>query len=156
LKPSKTKWTKNSYWEWHSKQFRESLYILKFDPDKPPSRKNRRRTKPEKAMCEILQDLFIEYEIEYPIAFCRRWKYYDFKIGENILIEVDGDYIHGNSDVVENKSFLHKKNQKNDTEKNFIARVRGYKLLRFWESDLYNQPDYVKDNILDAVHNETR
>lgn len=71
---------------------------------------------------------------------------YDFKIsGKNILIEIDGDYWHCNP----NTKFAiptyvaQKKNLIQDEIKNKWCLDNNYKLLRFWESDINNNPDKV-------------
>jgi very-short-patch-repair endonuclease len=74
-------------------------------------------------------------------------KSYDFKIkNKKILIEIDGDYWHGGPGV---KKHFFKLNEVklNDELKNQIAQQKGYKLLRFWESDIYNQPEEMVKQI---------
>lgn len=71
---------------------------------------------------------------------------YDFKIsGKNILIEIDGDYWHCNP----NTKFAittyaaQKKNLISDEIKNKWCLDNGFKLLRFWESEIKNNPEKI-------------
>lgn len=120
----------------------------------PPNRKFTKRTGIEKEMMKILKDLHLEYEIEYPIWFADSWKLYDFRINPNILIEVDGDYFHGNpsKNIDKRKNFFILKNKKNDVLKNFVAKRNGYRLLRFWEDQIYNNKDEVINELLDNLN----
>jgi len=72
---------------------------------------------------------------------------YDFIIrGKRILIEVDGDYWHGNPDMYNldglngkkklNKIQLNKKER--DKEKEDWAISRGFKIIRIWEKEIHN------------------
>lgn len=54
-------------------------------------------------------------------------KYYDYKLGEKILIEYDGDYWHSRPDSI-----------KNDNLKNDLATKNGYILFRIKESESRN------------------
>lgn len=90
---------------------------------------------------KILDLLNIEYENQF------RFEGYlfDFKIKEkNILIEVDGDFFHCNPDVHgEPKYDIQENTINNDKNKNTIVETSEYKLLRFWENDINNNPDEV-------------
>lgn len=112
-------------------------------------RKRIKRTKPEKAMIKILEDLGIEdYEVEYSIYALKMYKVYDFKVGENLLIEVDGDFIHGNRESGIDFQFMHLKVKENDALKNVIAKSNGFNIIRFWQSTIENDPDLVKQKII--------
>ena len=102
-------------------------------------------------MMNILNELHIEFESEYPIYFCHTWKVYDMRIGDSILIEVDGDYWHGNPEKAKVSQFHLLKNKKNDLMKDFIAKKNGFNLLRFWESDVHNAKDLVVKRLLEAI-----
>ena len=123
--------------------------------DRPPNRKFRKKTGCEKAVMQILDEIFADYEDEYPIFFAGEWKVYDFRIGNTILIEVDGDHWHGNLDEDKDSGEIKKhyqlKNKKNDMLKNFIAKKRGFYLLRIWESDVFDNREETKGRILAAM-----
>jgi very-short-patch-repair endonuclease len=62
-------------------------------------------------------------------------KFYDFYIPEkHLLIEVDGIYWHGRN--IKNLNETQKRIRINDWTKNILARVSGYKLIRFWEDEI--------------------
>ena len=131
--------------------FNQKMNLIKQKAVPPPFRKFQEKTNPEKLMAKLLDSLYIEYEDEYAILFAREWKFYDFKIGDNILIEVDGDYWHTNPDSFKmNKSFK-KQNKRNDILKNFIAKKRGFILLRFWEKDINENIEQVAAKILETI-----
>lgn len=78
--------------------------------------------------------------------------FYDFYLPElNIVIEVDGDFWHcnPNSKYAEAKYDSQKKNIIRDKEKEQWLKDNGYKLLRFWESDINNNILEVKRILLE-------
>lgn len=92
-------------------------------------------SKPERIMQEILEANGIPYTYQHELSGF----FYDFIIqGTNILIEVDGDFWHckPGSPYEEPKMPEQIKNLANDKKKTAIAYANGYKLLRFWESDI--------------------
>jgi len=89
-----------------------------------------------------LDYLNIIYEYQYEIGK----KLYDFYIpSKNTLIEVDGDFYHCNPESTHNKpkykcQFLTIKNDKN---KNTYCEKNEIKLIRFWEKDINERPEWV-------------
>ncbi len=89
-----------------------------------------------------LDNLNIIYEYQYEIGK----KLYDFYIpSKNVLIEVDGDFYHCNPESTHNKpkykcQFLTIKNDKN---KNTYCEKNEIKLIRFWEKDINERPEWV-------------
>lgn len=110
--------------------------------------KKRKMNKLEKFVSYILDTNNIKYDYQYFIktkdGIC---KSYDFKIKDsNILLEIDGDYWHGGPNL--NKHFYKLEEVKqNDLLKDKLAYDKGFKLLRFWESDIYNQPNILINKI---------
>lgn len=98
----------------------------------------------------ILELLDIKYQ---KFLYAKEIKaFYDFYIPElNIVIEVDGDFWHcnPNSKHAEAKYKSQKKNQIRDKEKEQWLKDNGYKLLRFWESDINNNIIEVKRILLE-------
>lgn len=131
---------------------------------------DRHETLIEKKMRIFLESAGIyyvpQYAIECKIAGQRYFKTYDFFItGINrygvefaILIECDGDYFHARKyqegEVSRSKlSKLQRKNLRNDSLKNNIAKRRGFPLLRFFERDIKWNFDMVKQTIFDTIDN---
>ena len=122
----------------------------------PPNRKFKKRTWPEKETGNILHELNIAYEIEKPLEWMNTWKHFDIFIKDyGVLIEVDGDYWHGNvkSENV-NGLMIQMKNKQNDAIKNFVASKHGYKLLRIQEGQLKDDREGVKKIITDFIEKE--
>jgi very-short-patch-repair endonuclease len=59
---------------------------------------------------------------------------------KKIIIEWDGDYWHN---LEEQK--------KRDHKKDYYFRSRGYKVLRFWEKDVYETPEKIKQEIKNNI-----
>lgn len=119
----------------------------------PMNRRLKKRTWPEKETQNILEELGLKYEIEKPLQFKNGWKYYDIFLEEyGILIEVDGDYWHGNTMSKDKNSIMIQiKNKQNDAIKNFVAKNNDYMIIRIKENDLKENRDKVKDNILKEI-----
>jgi len=104
-------------------------------------------TKPERKMIEIMSSLGIEYEQQFLIQFKKtknsNWRHcYDFLIkNTNILVEVDGDYWHSKPETI-----------KRDNECELIADSLGYRVIRFKESEIYNNPETVSSILVNSIH----
>jgi len=99
---------------------------------------------PEKLMAEYLDELNLKYETEYPLDNF----HYDFYIKElNLLIEVDGDYWHGNPKFFNELDNIQRKNNGLDKVKNSVARQHDIRLIRFWEDDIKNNKHKIIDEI---------
>jgi len=119
------------------------------------TRKHKQRTLPEQLTQDLLEELSIEFEIEKSLQYKFSWKHYDIcLIDYPILIEVDGNYWHGEKKTVDKKMRLvHYKNKQNDAIKNWLAKKNGYKLIRIWENEIKDDRESVKQKILDTISN---
>lgn len=110
-------------------------------------------SKIEKKFKIILESCNIQF---YEQFYIRETKsLYDFKIkGKNILVEVDGDFWHCNPNTKFKKPTTEhqSKNLIKDGIKNEWCVNNNYKLLRFWESDINNRPEWVKEEILKNIN----
>lgn len=104
---------------------------------------NKEMNKIETTVYDYLNSLGVIFDYSPIIASYQ----YDFIIrGKRILIEVDGDYWHGNPDMYNldglngkkklNKIQLNKKER--DKEKEDWAISRGFKIIRIWEKEIHN------------------
>lgn len=85
-------------------------------------------TKPEEAMSFILTDLKLKYRFQVSID-----KYVvDFLVGKKLVVECDGDYWHSLP-----------ASKKNDKKKDCILKKLGYIVLRFSESQLKKNREFV-------------
>jgi very-short-patch-repair endonuclease len=106
-------------------------------------------TKPELKMKEILTELNIPFEHQFRLGNYL----YDFHLlNTNILIEVDRDYWHSNPKKYSKLSKQQKDKQQRDNKHNEIAKINGFILLRFWESDILKNEEEVKIELLNRVN----
>ena len=107
----------------------------------------RKMNKLESNVANILTENGIRYYFQFFITDNSVCKSYDFKIKNRpILIEVDGDYWHGGPGT---NSYYKKVDEirENDKIKNKIATQNGYKLFRFWESDIKKNPEILMETL---------
>jgi very-short-patch-repair endonuclease len=133
------RWSKPE--ERENQSHRRMQYIIKngFSP----------KSKLEEIFKDILEKEFLmkEHHDYYRQYYVRDIKaLFDFKIsGKNILIEVDGDYWHcnPNSQFKEPIYEAQKGNLIQDKIKEEWCLKNGFKLLRFWESDINTKPEEI-------------
>ena len=107
--------------------------------NKQASKMSNKLTWPEKKFVSMMKELGIICESQKIVG----QKIFDFYIpSKNMLIEVDGDYWHGNPEKYAEKNGMQRKNAKNDQFKDVLAKGYGYGIERVWENDL--KKNYVK------------
>ena len=123
--------------------------------DRPPQDRSKRdMSNLEQIFADMLDELNIEWEREKPLKYLQGYRYYDFHLVEHgILIEIDGAYWHGDSGKPSHVTMMAKKN---DYIKNFLAKKRGYELIRIKEKELLGNYDLVKENISLQVGKQIR
>lgn len=105
-------------------------------------------TKPELKMKDILNGLDIRFEHQFNLES----HIFDFHIlGTNIFIEVDGDYFHGNPKKYKNLNRFQEKVKERDLKKEFFVKNNNFILLRFWESDILDNTEFVINKIILAM-----
>lgn len=72
-------------------------------------------------------------------------------LGTNALIEVDGDYYHGNPKKFSKLSEKQQNQKQKDIKNEQLAKEKGYIVLRFWEDDILNNAEEVKNKLLEFV-----
>jgi very-short-patch-repair endonuclease len=98
-------------------------------------------SKPARKLFEFLKDKGYNVVLEHGCDFY----HIDIAIVEKqIAIEVDGDYWHGNKELYEEPSLIQINRQNNDKRKNTYLTNRGWKILRFWQTDLECKDGYEK------------
>lgn len=109
---------------------------------------HRKMNKLEALVAEQLDTAGILYHFQYFINEGGICKSYDFKIeGKPLIIEVDGDFWHGNplkSNHYEKVNDI----QENDRIKDEMARKRGIRVVRLWESDIKKDPSIVLKHVI--------
>jgi len=112
-----------------------SRHQLKVINSKEPKKKG---TKPELAFARLLEEYKIEYKFQFYVPWKKGWKkWYDFYLVDyNTLVEVDGIYWHGKDLKTSQLNEQQWNTRKNDRLKNYLAKKRGYKLIRIWSSEI--------------------
>lgn len=92
----------------------------------------------------FLDVLGLDYVYQFEAKDIKR--FFDFKV-QGVLIEIDGDYWHGNPNLYEDKELnrTQKKSKRVDAYKNEWSMLNGYPILRIWESDIRKNPKKVMD-----------
>jgi len=89
---------------------------------------------------EIIKEIDIEFQEQIVIE--NKFLVDVFIPSKKIVIQWDGDYWHNKPEVrIRDKS-----------QNNYLKKC-GYKVLRFWESEVYNQPNKIKDRIYETIRN---
>lgn len=92
---------------------------------------------------QMLDDLNIGYEREYPLDY---YSCDNFLSNYNLIIEVMGDYWHGNPIRYNEDGFLMNQIQtktilKDKQKRGYIKNNYGYPILNVWETDIKKNPD---------------
>lgn len=91
----------------------------------------------EIVLYDILNEIGIEYEKQYPLFY---WIVDSFIPSKNIIIQADGEYWHNKPDVA----------QRDYSSQKYFEKC-GYKVLRFWGNNILRKRDKVKEVILHAL-----
>ena len=95
--------------------------------------KRPKKTKIEKVTEQKLQELDINFKYNFIL---QNKAQYDFLINNNILLEVHGDFWHGNPKVYDTLTERQVYKKQRDIEKQKLAEENGYRYLVIWESDI--------------------
>lgn len=92
----------------------------------------------ERKLYECLDELNVTYEKKYKIWITKvHYKEYDAYVpSKKLLIEVDGDYWHGNPAIYTELNEQQTKMVHNDIFKEELAKQNGMELVRFWQSEV--------------------
>ena len=110
------------------------------------SKLSNKKSKLEIKFENILNLLNIEFEFQYEF----KNRLFDFYLKNfNILIEVDGDFYHCNPDTNFKlpKYEIQKKNLSNDKRKNSWCKNHNINLIRYWEKDINERPEWVINDL---------
>lgn len=98
----------------------------------------RKETEPERLVRGMLEGLGAPFQQEAPLGYCT----VDFLLEEpRVVIQADGDYWHANPSIYPTPSVAQKNRRRLDASCDSFLRARGYRVLRFWESDLVAHPE---------------
>lgn len=118
---------------------------------KPESLKKMFMSRPmnslETKVATELERLGLKYTYQFFINDGELCRSYDFKLKSlPIIIEADGDYWHGNPNTTHHCPSVNDI-QENDKLKEKMAADRGYKVIRFWESDVKKDSTIIETRL---------
>lgn len=128
------------------------------DPRRALTRGSKVYSKIHKQIVELLNIKYpqLKVKIEKKIKGQNRYFFFDIFINPNIIIEVNGDYWHGNpkiykeNDIIlkgSSNEYTVKEKWEKDNNKINIAKELGYKILIVWEKDIKENMQQVERNI---------
>ena len=106
---------------------------------------------------EFLDKVGVEYVYQFEAKDIGR--FFDFYLPKlNLIIEIDGDFWHGNPDKYEKDELRghQKRAQRVDEYKTKWALMHSIPILRFWESDIRKNPKKVMTILKEEVGKHTR
>jgi very-short-patch-repair endonuclease len=127
---------------------------IKQDLEKKAKKMSKKMTAPER----IFQSILKKYKIDFQPQFILGSKIFDFHLKEsNTLVEIQGDYWHGNPEIYEQFSWAQTRTQKRDLEKKNMAIGRGFGYLEVWENDLNDNKKNVINSMIEKeiIKNKT-
>lgn len=120
-----------------------------------------RRKHPEYGTSKLEDKFAREFLDKMGVKYTRQFKaedigrYYDFYVKTGlktgILIEVDGDYWHGNGLLHEEKNRMQKHNEYVDSVKDNWALKKKIPLVRIWEHDINERPSEVYRQLKEVI-----
>jgi len=112
---------------------------------------HRPMNKLERMVANELNRKNLKYTFQFFINENGICKSYDFKIkGKPLIIEVDGDFWHGNPNTKHHHINV-EKTRKNDALKEILAKSKGYRIVRFWESDIKKDSSMVSNKLKELL-----
>lgn len=108
-----------------------------------------KQTLPEEKVENILIELKLNYEQQSRFNFGEKYYLCDFKIEDKYIIEVQGDYWHGNPKLYDEISLneTQKAMIKRDVNKRYELEQLGYIVIYIWEYDLIHNYEYCKSTL---------
>lgn len=106
---------------------------------------------------DFLDKLGVKYTYQFEARDIGR--FFDFYLqDENLIIELDGDFWHGNPDKYKQDELRghQKRAQRIDEYKTKWALLHGIPILRFWESDVRKNPKKVMTILKEELSKRNR
>ena len=105
----------------------------------------------------LLNEMKIPFQTKFRIYNKKKIEFtfreYDFLIdGTKILIEVDGDYWHGNENIFNPLSDFQKLTQEKDRIKELFAAQNGYEVIRFWGTDIKQNIEEIQIKLWEKLN----
>lgn len=105
---------------------------------------------------DFLDKLGVEYEYQYEAKDIGR--FYDFKVKDGPIIEIQGSYWHGDARIYEEKDLnqIQRKNMRIDEYKQKWALMHGIPIYYIWEKDIRENPKMVMDELKRILYIEDK
>jgi len=113
---------------------------------------NQQQLKPnkiEQAGYAILDSIGIDYVAQYIVS--DKFTVDAFVPSKNVVIQFDGEYWHGKPDIYPNPDNRQQKRMALDNSQDAYMAKCGIKVIRFWASNITNNPGHVKYQLLSAL-----
>ena len=107
-----------------------------------------------------LEDYFAENFLDkIGVRYVRQYeakeigRFYDFKIENGPILEINGSYWHGDKRIYEEKDLngVQKKNIYIDNLKRRWAENNGIEIYYFWEKDIHENPEKVMEKLKEVI-----
>ena len=120
-------------------------------------RKQKNSSKLEGKFKSILDIIGLNENIDYEFQYEYNNRLFDFYlINNNVLIEVDGDFYHCNPNTIHStpKYKTQILTVTNDLFKNKICQDNHIPLIRFWEKDINERPEWIITELKKILNNQ--
>lgn len=105
----------------------------------------------------FLDKLGVEYVYQYEAKDIKRfYDFFFFLPNDNLIIEVDGDYFHSFGLTYEQMCPMQKRNKRVDELKDKWALMHGIPILRFWEHDINDNPEFVLKKLKEMIQTQEK
>jgi len=119
-----------------------------------------KENKIEKKVRELLDSMGLRYEQEKPFIYKGKKRIFDFYVNTGLMsfcIECDGDYWHATDYQEGEKKYseltkIQRKNLRNDKFKNLMMHELGIPLLRFSETEIKRDINYIEERIKNLIN----
>jgi len=109
----------------------------------------RKETEPERLVREMLEGLGVAFQQEAPLGHYT----VDFLLeASRVVVQADGDYWHANPAIYPVPTAAQKDRRRLDASCDSFLHNQGYRVLRFWEKDLYNNPKMCLQALQESLH----
>ena len=131
---------------------------------KPIKRVNKKKSHPQYGTSKLEEDFANQFlkklNVEYQYQFEAKdiGRFYDFYLPKhNLLIEIDGDYWHGNPKIYKEDELKghQKRAQRIDEHKTKWALLHGIPIIHIWENDIRKNPKTVMETLKNRLQIES-
>lgn len=140
------------------KQVKNKAISKKYPSKKRNKPRSKKRSHPQYGTSNLERRFASDYldvlGVEYVYQFEAKdiGRFYDFYLpNDNLIIEVDGDYYHSYGLTYEQMCPMQKRNKRVDELKDKWALMHSIPILRFWEHDINDNPEFVFKKLKEMI-----